>query len=218
MYIADAWADFSYFGVICFSIVVGMICRGDRYHPAGQRQDSGGGGGASCGLYRDLQPDDIGATDVDVIRGADPAARFCICNFGMSANSSSSPLRPSYAMLVCSGGLICTEVGMSGRSLVGLIDSVLGWRSRSSGAVSVGQGATIAWRRIRRVAGNHLSIGNELIIHADISFEERGGEVRIGSRTFIGRSNLVCYRKLIIGDDVIMSWGVTIVDHDSSQY
>ena len=27
MFIADAWADFSYFGVIGFSIVVGMICR-----------------------------------------------------------------------------------------------------------------------------------------------------------------------------------------------
>jgi oligosaccharide repeat unit polymerase len=27
MFIADAWADFSYFGVIAFSIVVGMICR-----------------------------------------------------------------------------------------------------------------------------------------------------------------------------------------------
>jgi oligosaccharide repeat unit polymerase len=27
MFIADAWADFSYFGVIAFSLVVGMICR-----------------------------------------------------------------------------------------------------------------------------------------------------------------------------------------------
>jgi oligosaccharide repeat unit polymerase len=27
LFIADAWADFSYFGVICFSITVGMICR-----------------------------------------------------------------------------------------------------------------------------------------------------------------------------------------------
>jgi hypothetical protein len=27
MFIADAWADFSYFGVIGFSIVVGGICR-----------------------------------------------------------------------------------------------------------------------------------------------------------------------------------------------
>ena len=99
--------------------------------------------------------------------------------------------------------------------VVNIIDAVLGWRSRSSGAVSIGRGTTIAWRRIRRVSGNRLSVGDELIIHADISFEERGGEIRIGSRTFIGRSNLVCYRSLIIGDDVIMSWGVTIVDHDS---
>ena len=71
---------------------------------------------------------------------------------------------------------------MSGRLLVSVINSALGWRSRSSGAVSVGQGTMIAWRRIRRVAGNRLSIGDESIIHADISFEERGGEVRIGSR------------------------------------
>lgn len=104
---------------------------------------------------------------------------------------------------------------MSRRLLLSMVDSTLGWRSRSSGAVSVGRGTIIAWRRIRRVAGNRLSIGDESIIHADISFEEKGGEIRIGSRTFIGRSNLVCFRSLIIGDDVIMSWGVTIVDHDS---
>jgi hypothetical protein len=60
-----------------------------------------------------------------------------------------------------------------------------------------------------------LSIGDQSIIHADISFEDKGGEVRIGSRTFIGRSNLVCYRSVVIGDDVIMSWGITVVDHDS---
>ena len=104
---------------------------------------------------------------------------------------------------------------MSRRLLLSMVDSTLGWRSRSSGAVSVGRGTIIAWRRIRRVAGNRLSIGDESIIHADISFEEKGGEIRIGSRTFIGRSSLVCFRSLIIGDDVIMSWGVTIVDHDS---
>ena len=58
-------------------------------------------------------------------------------------------------------------------------------------------------------------IGENSIVHADISFEETGGEARIGNRCFIGRSHLVCYRSLMIGDDVIMSWGVTIVDHDS---
>ncbi|MEH2502811.1 acetyltransferase-like isoleucine patch superfamily enzyme [Bradyrhizobium sp. AZCC 1578] len=101
------------------------------------------------------------------------------------------------------------------RILIGLIDAILGWKSRLSGAVSIGRGSTIAWRRIRRAAGNALSVGEDSIVHADISFEETGGKIQIGSRTFIGRSHLVCYRSLSIGDDVIMSWGITIVDHDS---
>jgi acetyltransferase-like isoleucine patch superfamily enzyme len=104
---------------------------------------------------------------------------------------------------------------MFGRGLVSLIDALLGWRSRRSGAVHVSRGTTIAWRRLKRVSGNRLSVGEDSIIHADIRFEESGGEIRIGSRTFIGRSDFVCYRSIIVGDDVIMSWGVTIVDHDS---
>jgi acetyltransferase-like isoleucine patch superfamily enzyme len=99
--------------------------------------------------------------------------------------------------------------------LIGVIDAILGWKSRLSGAVRIGRGSTIAWRRIRRAAGNSLSVGENSIVHADISFEESGGNIQIGNRTFIGRSHLVCYRSLAIGDDVIMSWGVTIVDHDS---
>jgi acetyltransferase-like isoleucine patch superfamily enzyme len=101
------------------------------------------------------------------------------------------------------------------RAIIDLVDSALGWRSRFSSAVKVGRGTSIAWRRIRNVKGNSLVVGDDSIIHADISFEEAGGEIRIGSRSFIGRSHLVCYRSLLIGDDVIMSWGITIVDHDS---
>jgi acetyltransferase-like isoleucine patch superfamily enzyme len=101
------------------------------------------------------------------------------------------------------------------RIIIGPVDSILGWRSRLSAAVKIGRGSSIAWRRIRNVKGNSLSVGENSIVHADIDFEEIGGEIRIGSRSFIGRSHLVCYRSLVIGDDVIMSWGVTIVDHDS---
>ena len=104
---------------------------------------------------------------------------------------------------------------MFGRTIISLADSVLGWRSRFSSAVKIGRGSSIAWRRIRNVKGNSLLVGEDSIVHADISFEEAGGEIRIGNRSFIGRSHLVCYRSLTIGDDVIMSWGVTIVDHDS---
>jgi acetyltransferase-like isoleucine patch superfamily enzyme len=99
--------------------------------------------------------------------------------------------------------------------LITLIDTVLGWRARHSRAVQIGRGTTVAWRRLKRVSGNMLSVGEDSIIHAYISFEENGGKIHIGNRTFVGRSNLVCYRSLVIGDDVIMSWGITVVDHDS---
>jgi len=104
---------------------------------------------------------------------------------------------------------------MLGRATIGLADSILGWKSRLSSAVKIGRGSSIAWRRIRNIRGNSLTVGEDSIIHADISFEKSGGNITIGSRSFIGRSHLVCYRSLQIGDDVIMSWGITIVDHDS---
>jgi galactoside O-acetyltransferase len=98
---------------------------------------------------------------------------------------------------------------------IAMIDSVLGLRLLRQGVVEVGQGTTLVWRRVKRAAGNRLTIGERSIVHANIRFEETGGVVRIGSRTFIGKGDLVCYRRIDIGDDVIMSWGITISDHDS---
>lgn len=81
--------------------------------------------------------------------------------------------------------------------------------------VSIASSSAVAWRRLKGVPGNKLWIGEASIVHAGIMFEAIGGEVRIGDRVFLGRSNLICYRSIHIGNDVIMSWGVTIVDHDS---
>lgn len=60
-----------------------------------------------------------------------------------------------------------------------------------------------------------MKIGNDCIVHARIDFDSTKGVVTIGSRTYIGTSHIVCHTKVDIGDDVIISWGVTIVDHDS---
>ncbi|MET4231300.1 acetyltransferase-like isoleucine patch superfamily enzyme [Bradyrhizobium sp. I1.8.5] len=95
------------------------------------------------------------------------------------------------------------------------LDILLGWKSWRSGAVTVGRKTSVAWRRLRRVRGNRLTIGDESIIHANITFEDEGADVRIGSRSYIGLSNLICFRNVSIGDDVLVSWGATIVDHDS---
>ncbi len=101
------------------------------------------------------------------------------------------------------------------RAIIAFVDSAFGLRSRLSSTIKIGRGTSIAWRRINNVRGNSLVVGEDSIVHADISFEDTGGEIRIGSRCFIGRSHLACYQSIVIGDDVIISWGVTIVDHDS---
>jgi acetyltransferase-like isoleucine patch superfamily enzyme len=101
------------------------------------------------------------------------------------------------------------------RAVLQAVDQLMGWRSRLSGAVSIGTSTRLTWRRLRNVTGNQLQIGSQSIINANITFEERNGVVSIGDRCFIGHSNLVCYRGIRIGDDVIISWSVTLVDHDS---
>jgi galactoside O-acetyltransferase len=99
--------------------------------------------------------------------------------------------------------------------LIAMIDSMLGLRLRRQGVVEVGQGTTLVWWRVKRAVDNRLTIGERSIVQANIRFEATGGAMRIGRRTFIGKSDLVCYRSIDIGDDVIMSWGITITDHDS---
>jgi galactoside O-acetyltransferase len=53
------------------------------------------------------------------------------------------------------------------------------------------------------------------IVHARIDFDSAQGSVTVGDRTYIGASHIVCHTKVALGDDVMISWGVTIVDHDS---
>ncbi|ACU91357.1 Acetyltransferase (isoleucine patch superfamily)-like protein [Desulfomicrobium baculatum DSM 4028] len=60
-----------------------------------------------------------------------------------------------------------------------------------------------------------LHIGDRSIVEGRVIFERPGGIVRIGSRTFIGCSTIICATRIDIGDDVLVSFGVTIVDHDS---
>jgi galactoside O-acetyltransferase len=98
---------------------------------------------------------------------------------------------------------------------VRIVDALLGWKSWRSGAVALGNRTSVDWRRLRGVAGNRLQIGDCSIIHANIIFEDQGGEVYIGDRSFLGLSTLICFRRVVIGSDVLVSWGATIVDHDS---
>ena len=100
-------------------------------------------------------------------------------------------------------------------ALLKLGDAAMGWAVRTSGRVQVGSGSRVQWRLLRVGAGNRLRIGNNSLFGARVSFESGEGEVIFGNRSHIGRSHIICHTRVEIGDDVIISWGVTIVDHNS---
>jgi acetyltransferase-like isoleucine patch superfamily enzyme len=94
-----------------------------------------------------------------------------------------------------------------------------GWhrlRHPTSRSVSIGAGSRVyRWRLGVGAGSNRVTIGSRSIVRCRISFDGRHGEVRIGDRTYIGASHIVCHSAVTIGSDVIISWGVTVVDHDS---
>lgn len=85
----------------------------------------------------------------------------------------------------------------------------------SSGNISVSKGCKIHWWGLRSIKGGHLSVGENSIIAGRITFDNPQGRIKFGKRCYFGSSLLVCHTGIDIGDDVIISWGVTIVDHNS---
>jgi len=61
-----------------------------------------------------------------------------------------------------------------------------------------------------------VKIGNESYINCSITLERDSGIVEIGDRTYIsGGVKIICASNINIGSDVLMAWGITVVDHDS---
>jgi len=60
-----------------------------------------------------------------------------------------------------------------------------------------------------------FQVSKGAIVEARVDFECENSCIRIGQNTFIGASHLVCSKEINIGNNVLISWGCTIVDHDS---
>lgn len=101
------------------------------------------------------------------------------------------------------------------RQLKSMLDWLAKLRVAGRSSVSVAQRTKVAWRKIRFLDGCRLTIGSGSIVESAILYDRAGASVRIGERTFIGASALVCAEAIEIGDDVLVSWGCTIVDHNS---
>ena len=60
----------------------------------------------------------------------------------------------------------------------------------------------------------HLKIGEDSMIEGKLMFDKSDATISIGNRVFFS-GTIVAAKQIDIGDDVMISWGVTITDHNS---
>ena len=94
------------------------------------------------------------------------------------------------------------------------LDAIYGAFYRRLLNISLGSRTNIYWSKLNGRGGS-IVIGDECNLHCRVNFDHPAGCVVVGDRCFIGSSLLVCHTSIKIANDVIISWGVTIVDHDS---
>jgi len=79
----------------------------------------------------------------------------------------------------------------------------------------IGKNTKLAFNKFNFKKGCTVSIGDNSVMEASAYFDRENSHIIIGNRTFVGGSKFICAEKIEIGDDVLMSWSCTIVDHDS---
>jgi acetyltransferase-like isoleucine patch superfamily enzyme len=75
--------------------------------------------------------------------------------------------------------------------------------------------AKVNFRGVRYRPGTSLEIGEGSIVEGSLISERNGASIIIGRNTFIGSSLLASASRIEVGDDVLISWGCNIVDHNS---
>ena len=103
-------------------------------------------------------------------------------------------------------------------TLMKLVNGVLNYQARFGlgGAVFIGHGTRMNYKNVYAKGGCRVEVGNNSLVECGIFFEREQASVKIGDRTFIGAStSLVCADSITVGDDVLISWGCTIIDHNS---
>lgn len=59
-----------------------------------------------------------------------------------------------------------------------------------------------------------LTVGERTQVLGRVAFDREGASVTIGSRSFVN-AFIVCAQEVTVGDDVLIAWDTTIVDHNS---
>ncbi len=101
------------------------------------------------------------------------------------------------------------------RWIIGFLE----YRSRrkllSCAGVEIHPSAKVNFRGVHYRSGSSLKIGEGSIVEGRLVCEQEGVSIVIGRNTFIGGSLLASAGRIEVGDDVLISWGCNIVDHNS---
>ncbi|MFL9481556.1 acyltransferase [Chitinophagaceae bacterium LWZ2-11] len=62
---------------------------------------------------------------------------------------------------------------------------------------------------------DYVNIGEKCLIKSTFLFETHRGKITIGNNVHIGGAFMICRSEIIIKDDVLMAWGITLYDHNS---
>ena len=84
-----------------------------------------------------------------------------------------------------------------------------------SPGVKIHPTAKVNFRGVRLYAGCSLEIGEGTIVEGSLVSEREGSQITIGKNTFIGVSLLASSEKIEVGDDVMISGGCFLLDHNS---
>ena len=60
-----------------------------------------------------------------------------------------------------------------------------------------------------------LTILDKSLVNSNLVFEKNNSEIYVGSNTFISGATISCAKKVTIGNNVQIAWGVNILDHNS---
>jgi acetyltransferase-like isoleucine patch superfamily enzyme len=81
--------------------------------------------------------------------------------------------------------------------------------------MSIHPTAKVNFRAIQLRGGSTVEIGEGSIVDGTLIAEREGAHISIGRNTFIGASIIASAQSIEIGSDVLISWGCTVVDHNS---
>lgn len=89
------------------------------------------------------------------------------------------------------------------------------FRTLNDNKIIIGKNSKMGFNKLRLKSNSQIIIGESSMIEADFFIDRENARIIIGNRTFIGKSKIVCAENIEIGDDILIAWGCTIVDHNS---